>query len=407
MRQMLVYAGSVIVLGVAVSSFWTAFRVRVLSVPSDGSYRSEWSPIAAARYLDYREEWWQKWPAVQREQGTFCISCHTVLPYAFVRPALRQQLGEIELTSAEKKMLSSITMRVNGWPQMSPYYNDATDAAPSRSTEAVLNAVILAAYSAEQGQLSIPSRRAFDEAWALQLTKGENAGGWQWLNFHEAPWESDESAYQGAAMMAIAAGMTPERNSSNPVVRDHLQHLREFLLRHYAVQPPMSQLYVVWASAEMPELLDDTQRSELIKNIASIQQSDGGWSLPSLDRQANLKPAVLDLFKRTNRVGGSDGCATGLAVLALEKAGITSQDRVLQRGLAWLKTHQSQQGSWWASSMNGFPDPASDRGHFMSDAATGYAVLALESAGSQSIRPSPVHNGDTAGIPMHVSSLPR
>jgi hypothetical protein len=35
-------------------------------------------------------------------------------------------------------------------------------------------------------------------------------------------------------------------------------------------------------------------------------------------------------------------------------------------------------------------------GHFMSDAATGYAVLALEDAEDQAINPGSLHKGDTA-----------
>ena len=402
MRRILLYVGSALVLGATGLVLWAAFRVRTSSTHSDGPNRSEWSPAAAANYLDYRETWWQQWPAAQLEQGTVCISCHTVAPYAFVRPALRRHLGELELTTAEKKMLSSIEARVNGWAQMKPYYNDAAHSAPSRATEAVLNAVILAAYSKEQDQQNLISRRAFDNAWALQETAGENSGAWKWQNFHEAPWESNESGYQGAAMMAIAVGMATGQSSKDPALGDHVGRLRNYLLRNYPEQPVLNQLYVLWASAEIPGLLSDLQRKELIQKVSGLQDADGGWSLSALDKQKDLKPVVLDLFKHADSVDDSDGCATGLAALAMEKAGVTSEDPVLQRGLAWLRTHQSQRGSWWASSMNGFRDPASDMGHFMNDAATGYAVLALEDADDQASQPDSKHNGDTVGA--HTST---
>jgi squalene-hopene/tetraprenyl-beta-curcumene cyclase len=398
MRRILLYAGSIIVLGIAGLVSWTAFRVHASSIHSDGSSRSEWSPTAAASYLDYRESWWQDWPAAQLEKGTVCISCHTVVPYALVRPTLRQRLGETEMTPAEKRMLSSIVTRVNEWGKVKPYYNDSAHAISSRSTEAVLNAVILAKYSTEKSELNPVARLAFDNAWALQETTGENAGAWKWEDFHEAPWESTESAYQGAAMMAAAVGMMSRQDSNDPAMRDHIERLRDYLRRGYAMQPALNQLYVLWASAQMPGLLTDVQREELIQKIASLQNADGGWALSSLDKQAALKPALLGLFKHADQADGSDGCATGLAILAMEKTGIHSRDSVLQRGLAWLRTHQSQKGSWWASSMNGFRDPASDLGHFMSDAATGYATLALEGADSPAIKPDSGRSGDTFGM---------
>jgi squalene-hopene/tetraprenyl-beta-curcumene cyclase len=397
MRRILLYAGLIVVLGIAGLVSWTAYRVHASSIHSDGSSRSEWSPTAAASYLDYRESWWQNWPAAQLEQGTVCISCHTVVPYAFVRPILRQRLGEAEMAPAENRMLSSIVTRVDEWEKVKPYYNDSAHAVSSRSTEVVLNAVILANYSREKSELKPVAQRAFDNAWALQETTGENAGAWRWEDFHEAPWESTESGYQGAAMMASAVGMVSGQDSNDPAVRDHIERLRDYLHRGYAVQPALNQLYVLWASAQMPGLLTDVQREELIQKVASLQNADGGWSLSSLDRQAAMKPALLGLFKHADQADGSDGCATGLAILAMEKTGIASSDSVLQRGLAWLRTHQSQKGSWWASSMNGFRDPASDLGHFMNDAATGYAALALESAESSATRPASGHGGDTFG----------
>jgi hypothetical protein len=380
MRRVALSASVLLVLCLGALIVWAGARVRANSVASLGSYRRNWSPVAAASYLDSREAWWQNWPNAQLHQGTFCISCHTTLPYALVRPWLRSALGETALTDDEKAMLASIEKRVADWPQMSPYYTDAAHAAPSHATEAVLNAMILAKYSAEQPQLIPVARRAFDEAWALQQTTGENAGGWEWQDFHEAPWESPESAYQGAAMMAIAVGSMPPAYASDPAVGEHIERLRQYLLLHYAAQPAMNQLYLLWASTRIPGLLSVAQRADLIKKVASLQRSDGGWSLPILDKQKAIKPAMLDLFKRANHVDDSDGIATGLVVLAFEEDGVSLENPTLKRGLAWLEAHQREEGSWWASSLNGFRNPTTGMGRFMSDAATGYAVLALERA---------------------------
>jgi squalene-hopene/tetraprenyl-beta-curcumene cyclase len=398
-----VFAGAALSLSVAVLVLWAGARVRASFTSARGSYRNDWSPAAAANYLDAREVWWQAWPEAQQSQGTVCVSCHTVLPYALARPMLRSQMGEMELTATERKMLGSIEKRVADWPRMSPYYGDAAHAAPSRATEAVLNAVILAKYCAEQADLRPLAYRAFDEAWALQETTGENAGGWKWQDFHEAPWESDESAYHGAAMMAIALGFMPDSYRDEAEIHEHVGHLWEYLLLHYDTQPLMNQLYVLWATKETPELLSESQRVALIKKIGALQRADGGWSLASLDEQKHLKSAVLDLFKRANDVDGSDGIATGLTVLALEESGVDLQDPALKRGLDWLARHQYEEGSWWASSLNGFRDSASGVGRFMSDAATGYAVLALEQARMPQLKPL---RDQSAGLPANGSRVP-
>jgi squalene-hopene/tetraprenyl-beta-curcumene cyclase len=377
---------------------WVSIRVHASSSARRGGLRSEWSPSAAARYLDARETWWQSWPTAQRSHSTVCISCHTVVPYALVRPALRRQLNQTGLTPMEEEMLSSAEERVKNWQQVGPYYSDPQHAAPSRSTEAVLNTLILAAYRAPLAD------RAFVEAWALQETAGDNAGGWAWQDFHEAPWESRESAYQGAAMMAAAVGMMPAEYSRDSAVQNRVELLRGYLARLYDAQPPMNQIYVLWASGYMPDLMRPSQRTGLIARIARLQHPDGGWSLADLDPQRDLKPSVLDLFKRAENVDGSDGCATGLALSALEEGGVPLDDPVLQRGLVWLRAHQYQDGSWWAASLNGFRDPASDMGRFMSDAATGYAVLALErsrSPGAQEPSPAP---GQQPDVPVAANS---
>jgi squalene-hopene/tetraprenyl-beta-curcumene cyclase len=102
-------------------------------------------------------------------------------------------------------------------------------------------------------------------------------------------------------------------------------------------------------------------------------------------------------------VDGSDGIATGLTVLALEESGVDLQDPALKRGLDWLARHQYEEGSWWASSLNGFRDSASGVGRFMSDAATGYAVLALEQARMPQLKPL---RDQSAGLPANGSRVP-
>ena len=50
--------------------------------PSAEADPSTWNRKAAAAYLDQRATWWTTWPNAQRDHGTFCVSCHTALPYA-------------------------------------------------------------------------------------------------------------------------------------------------------------------------------------------------------------------------------------------------------------------------------------------------------------------------------------
>ena len=389
MRIRAAYMLLLVALCIGSMGIWRGIRVRETSAATSPSHLMKWNPAAAARYLDAREVWWQNWPSAQMDHGTVCVSCHTVVPYALVRPALRQQLDEKRMTGPETAMLSSVEKRVTDWSRMTPFYTDAAagpgKTAQSHATEAVLNAVILSAYDAAHGHLSPVTRTAFNEAWALQEKAGENAGAWNWQDFHLAPWESPESGYQGAAIMAIALGNAPDHYASEPGVREHQDLLQSYLRRQYATQPLMSQIYVLWASGRMPGLLAEADRTRLIERIADLQLQDGGWALPSLDQQPGMRRYLLDHWRQMSNTAESDGCATGLVVLALEKAGVNPQDPVLIRGFQWLEQHQSKKdGSWWASSLNTSRDPDSDIGRFMTDAATGYAALALENVRRES-----------------------
>jgi squalene-hopene/tetraprenyl-beta-curcumene cyclase len=352
--------------------FWKAMRVHASDAMPAESSLTDWSPQEAAKYLDYREEWWQGWGPAQKDHGTICVSCHTGVPYALARPLLQKDLAGATMPAAEKTMLASVEKRVSDWSEMTPYYSDALDGpgmtAESHATEAVLNAAILASGDAGQEHLRSITQTALHEAWALQEQTGENAGGWKWQDFGLEPWESADSGYQGAAILAIALGNAPN-DYAEPDTSKHLEMLRDYLRREYAVQPLMSKVYILWASARMPGLMDEAERTRLVAELRNLQHSDGGWALSSLYHSKFMQ--ILP---------GSDGCATGLVVLALEESGMSRQDKMLENGLEWLDRHQQKDGSWHASSLNTRSEPNSETGLFMSDAATGYAVLALDEA---------------------------
>jgi squalene-hopene/tetraprenyl-beta-curcumene cyclase len=334
-----------------------------------------WNQEAAAHYLDSREIWWQSWDAAKRDHTTVCVSCHTVLPYALSRSSLRKSLGETTPTEQEQVMLNNVLRRVTMWNEVQPFYPNSktgpTLATDSRATEVVLNALILSTYDQQKDHLTDITRSALDNMWALQIKSGDAAGAWNWQNFHLAPWESGESQYNGAVLAAIAVGRAPDGYQYSPRIQENLRLLRGFLRREYGNQPLLNKVYVLWASAKLPGVLNEKERSALVAELAARQRPDGGWSVSDLGS-----------WKRgdgTPEETKSDGLATGLTVLALEQAGVGRAQT--KQGLAWLEQNQSQgDGNWSAWSLNKKRDPATDIGRFMSDAATGFAVLALESS---------------------------
>jgi squalene-hopene/tetraprenyl-beta-curcumene cyclase len=83
-----------------------------------------WDSKAAAAYLDQRADWWMGWDQSVRDHDTHCVSCHTAVPYALGRPALRAALGEQSPSATEQKLLANVTKRVRLWSQLEPFYSD-------------------------------------------------------------------------------------------------------------------------------------------------------------------------------------------------------------------------------------------------------------------------------------------
>ena len=332
-----------------------------------------WNGKAAGAYLDGRIAWWMDWPSAARDHETFCISCHTAVPYAVARPALRSTLGEQAPSALERRLVENVTKRVQMWGEVAPFYLTKKESDPktleSRGTEAILNALVLTRYDEATGKLGPDARLALQNMWGEQLKTGDARGAWNWLQFHNSPWEGD-SQYLGAALAGIAVGNALGDYRSELEVREGLKLLSNYLVREKAAQILLNRVMLLWASAKLPGLLTRAEQKAIIDETLAKQQEDGGFSLSSF----------VGGWKRRDNTPletRSDGYATGLIAFTLRQTGISGSQAQWKRALDWLKANQQPEGNWLAWSLNKQRDPASDAGHFMGDAASAFSALAL------------------------------
>jgi hypothetical protein len=317
------------------------------------------------------------------QRQTTCVSCHTVIPYALARPVLRRSMQVRPPTPQEVRLVEDVTLRVETYDAHQPFYDhNEAKKTESRGTEAVLNALILAAADAEQhrGEPSDPTRRAFRRLWQTQRPDGA----WDWLDFGLEPFESVDAAYYGATLAALAVGTAPAFPARQVIEgAAGLDKLRGYLHDNYAAQSLANRVWLLLASTRSTDLITRTQREALIAEIQRAQQDDGGWSLRGLGPWRWSKnawrprpPGTPD----TSLLVKSDGYATGLIVYTLRRTGLPGDHPVVGAGLQWLRANQH--GAWRSYSLNFDREHGGGRGEpwrrmFMSDAATAFAVLAL------------------------------
>ncbi len=342
---------------------------------------------AAAKYLDSRAEAWFAFSPAYRGEGatrTSCLCCHTVVPYAVARPLLRERTARAEPTQWERKLIDQTELRVDNWdkldtPAFKLYFDSGeTKKRESRGTEAVFNSLILASASRQSGISSgkrVPAdpqqtsdatlKKALAILWREQKNSGSEKGSWDWINFGNEPWESNSSRFYGACLAAISVGTAPGYSESN---EPGVAALREYLQRNLAAQSMHNKVWALAASARLDSLLTPDKGKDLMNQVLSAQEKDGGWSLAGL--------GINRRHDASAQPNSSDGYATAIVLASIQSCG-PSDDPRLARGLAWLRGHQQPSGEWRAVSPNKPRDFETNVGKFMSDAATAYAVLAL------------------------------
>ncbi len=285
-----------------------------------------------------------------------CGTCHTNYPYLMARPLLK------EPSPALAETRTFFEGRVANWDS-----GKLLDR-PRWDTEVVATAVALAVNDAHTtGKLHQRTRQALDRAWTLQ----KDHGAWNWLKCEWPPMEHDD--YYGATYAAIGVGVAPDGYARTEKAKEGLAKLRKY----FKANPPPDlhhKAMLLWASTKVDGLMTMPEREAAAKELLAKQRDDGGWSLPSLgdwkrrDGTANDKDAP------------SDGYATGLVLYVLRQAGVAADEAPMKRGVAWLKGNQRASGRWFTRSLNN--DNKGDRGHYITNAGTSFAVLALHACGA-------------------------
>ena len=347
-----------------------------------------WNREAAATYLDQRMDiWFEKGQRLRTGAGqTTCVSCHTAIPYALARPALRRAMHANEPTPQEARLVDETSRRIQSSGPTELLYE--IDEGQSNGTEAVLYALILASADAARSlrQPSDATRRAFERLWQTQRADGA----WDWLDVGLEPFESIDSAFQGAAFAALAVGLAPAQ-STGPAARG-VAKLQAYLRENSASQNLHNRIWGLLASTFLPGLLSPSEAEALVGELQRAQRTDGGWSLNGLGRwrwnRASAPfqpPGQLD----QELAAQSDGYATGLIVYTLRQAGIPAEHASIKKGRQWLTAHQlpirigdHEWVAWRAYSLNYDREQGGSRGEpwrrlFMSDAATAFATLGL------------------------------
>jgi len=203
------------------------------------------------------------------------------------------------------------------------------------------------------------TRMGLDHAWELL----DKSGTWEdWLQCNWPPFESD--AEYGPTLMLVALGEL--KDAAKITVAD--QRGAKKLIGYLKGNEPVSlhaKAMRLWAASHWSKAVPSKSRRAWKEELLAARGEDGGWSMASLAGPA---------WKRD---GGeaqtltSEAYPTAFCVYVLLQTGTKRTDEVVAAGLDWLRAHQREEGDWYTRS------PRRDRRHYISRAATAFALMAL------------------------------
>lgn len=311
----------------------------------DEAVAKSWSPAKAAEYLDGVGVNWTR--------DRKCVTCHTNMPYLFARPLLKGASDD-------------------GWKEVRKFLEDdvtswSTGGKPKGDAYVVATAAALALSDARTtGKLHPATKAALDRMWTIQRKNGD----WNWLKCDWPPLEHDD--YYGAVLAAVAVAEAPEKYADTEKAKAGIKALQVY----FAKTPPPDlhhSAWLLWAASKVDGLMTAEQKTAAVADLRKAQHKDGGWCLPALGKYKRRDEAKTP----NDPAADSDGYATGLAVFVLRQAGVSADDAAVAAGAKWLKANQRESGRWYTRSLN------NDKAHYITNAGTALAVLALEACGEK------------------------
>jgi len=286
-----------------------------------------------------------------------CGTCHTNIAYLMARPLLPGAASDPIQREVRAHAEQYLTNPYSEPIEFLPFLI-ATTASALAINDALTD-----------GTFDPKVRSLFEQLWKIQNA----AGSWDYPVDTTVPF-LERNKYYVPLFVALAVGYIPGRYYATPEARDGFEKLQIFLRSHMP-DNPHEHAVLLWASARTPGLLTETQRDQFTHELLGLQNADGGWTLPALGQWARHDGIPND------PAGPSDGYATALVTTALCQAQTGSYENAINKSIHWLKTHQRVSGQWFTASLY------SDRFHnYLSNMATSYALMALESCEGGSTR---------------------
>lgn len=298
--------------------------------------------------------------ASSRWQTTYnCVSCHTNGLYLIS--------GAMEPAGEPWRQTRSFALEY-----LDRYIEE--DLEPKGQYGAVEGLVATACFlalgdSVRSGTFTPEVRLALDHALSLQ----DEEGYWpDWLSCNWPPYESDH--HFGVTLVAVTLGRAPRDYLARESVMNAHAALQSWLDRH-----PPSNLHqkgmLLWAHAEGGLELPSEDCEGYLAELCAAQRDDGGWCMASMG----------DWSRRdgTDQLDSSEAYPTAFAIWVLSRSGLPSTDPSIANGTHWLKQQQRANGRWFSRSQR------KDTKHYLSEAATNMATMALRAGAPRPKRQKP------------------